>query len=776
MRARSSVNTSPPSLSALTAALRIALAVPGVALCTVASAAIVVTDTGAPSASTCTLAQAINAANAANGVSAAQTGSSTPPGNCAGAAAGMNYITFSGWPTITLAGVDNYWYGPNALPPIASLIIIGAYPGTGATLVAAHAGDPTPTAAHAFRFFYVSGGLAGELPQGTLVLGGMALRGGYAKGGDSGTGGGGAGMGGAIFNQGTLELDEVSLIGNVAQGGSSGQGAAIGGGGMGQDATQSGGGFGGSLGGTFGGGGGGEAYCRGGGGGGFISGSNGTGGGNGFYSSYGGFGGGKGRLGGRDGYVFYQGTPGSGDGGDGGGYWRKNYCIFAGLPGAGGPFGSGGSVGGEYIPPDGYYAGYYIGTGGGGGVGGGGGGGRYFQNGGNGGFGGGGASFGGRGGFGGGGGDGGLGGFGANAGGAGMGGAIFSHRGTVRLMNVTAIGNAARGGLGNGSGLGAVLFNLNGVATVEFSTLAGNSLSGNNGPSEAAGASNGTIYSLAYGNKIEDGTASSATLYLSKSIVVATQGVPGGRSDDIAVNRVDGDQANASNLTYLASNFASHVRAADNVVQSGSTPGNADPLLGAPDIYRGSPYPFTVLPIGLNSPAYNAVSCAESDATTNHSDGRGAARPQGGGNCDIGAFEFDGDYVFGNDFDPSLRVAHQDYVPAHCAAVANTLDIYWQEVDSVDPTCNGIEHTDGALADAADGSFTMNGVSVTNACLAPAKYSFALSADKYRLIGSDTIHSVPMTLTLSSDGACYVGHWTSGPYDLTATIWKFPTQ
>ena len=263
---------------------------------------------------------------------------------------------------------------------------------------------------------------------------------------------------------------------------------------------------------------------------------------------------------------------------------------------------------------------------------------------------------------------------------------------------------------------------------------------------------------------------------MGKSIVVATQGVTGARSDDIAVNRVDGDQPNASNLIYFAPNFVSHVRAADNVVQTGSTPGNADPLLGPPGVDRNSPYPLVVLPIGAGSPAYNAVNCTESDAKTNHSDGRGAARPQSGGSCDIGAYEFDGDYVFGSNFDASLRVAHQDYVPALCTAVANTLYIYCQDVDCVDPTCNGIEHTDGSLADAADGSFTMNGVSVTSACIAPAKYAFALSQDIFRLIGSDTLHIVPMTLTLSSDGACYVGHWTSGPYDLTATIWKFGTQ
>jgi len=759
-----------PSLSPLTAALRMALAAPAVFCAADAAAAIVVTDTGAPSASTCTLAQAINAANAANGISAAAVGSSTPPGNCSGAVSGFNSITFSGWPTITLNGIDNYWYGPNALPPIVSTMSIGNYPGTGATLVAAHAGDPTPTTAQAFRLFYVSGGFAGELPAGTLLMSGMTLKGGYAKGGDAGLGGGGAGMGGAIFNQGALGLYGVSLIGNVAQGGSSGQGTKLGGGGLGQDATDSGGGFGGPLGGTFGGAGGGEAFCRGGGGGGFISGSNGAAGGNGYYTSYGGAGGGKGRLGGVDSYV-YHGEEGDGDGGDGGGYNRGNYCNFAGLPGAGGRFGNGGSVGGEYIPPADGYDGYTIGSGGGGGVGGGGGGGRYFQKGGSGGFGGGGASWGGRGGFGAG-GDGGAG-FGASNGGAGMGGAIFNHRGSVRLLNVTAYGNAARGGAGNGSGLGAVLFNLNGIATVEFSTLAGNSLSGNNGPNENAGESNGTIYSLAYGNKIEDGSASSATLRLSKSIVIATHGVTGARSDDIAVNVIDGDQANASNLLFLAPNLAGHVRSAAKVVQSGNSPGNSDPLLGPPRIESGVPHPFLVLPIGASSPARNAVDCAESDATTNHDDGRGVARPLSG--CDIGAYEFDGDYVFSSDFNAPLRNAHQDYDPAHCAAVASTLDIYWQEVDSVDPTCNGIEHTDGSLVDAADGSFSMNGVSVTNACISPAKYSFTLSPDKYRLIGSDTTSNVPMTLTLGSDGACFVGHWTSGQYDFTATIWKFAT-
>jgi len=114
-----------------------------------------------------------------------------------------------------------------------------------------------------------------------------------------------------------------------------------------------------------------------------------------------------------------------------------------------------------------------------------------------------------------------------------------------------------------------------------------------------------------------------------------------------------------------------------------------------------------------------------------------------------------------------------EYVPAHCAAVANTLDIYWEEVDSYIPACVGIEHTDGSLVDAADGSFSMNGVSVTDACLLPSKYAFTLSADGKTLSGSDTLFNVPMTLTRSDDGACFVGHWIFGDLNFVATIWNF---
>lgn len=119
----------------------------------------------------------------------------------------------------------------------------------------------------------------------------------------------------------------------------------------------------------------------------------------------------------------------------------------------------------------------------------------------------------------------------------------------------------------------------------------------------------------------------------------------------------------------------------------------------------------------------------------------------------------------------------EDYNPANCDAVKNTLNIYWEAVGGDSTGCTGIEYTDGSLADAADGSFSMNGVSVSNlACIYTAKYTFSLSPDKQTLSGADTQEGIPMSLTLTNDQACYVGRWISGPDIFVATIWAFPSN
>ena len=616
---------------------------------------VLVTDDGTPTASTCTLAQAINAANDANGVAPSSYGSATPPGNCATPESGANTITLD-IPTVTLATADNYWYGPNALPPIASTIVISCM---GTTIRAVHTGDPIPTTANAFRLFYISGGM--ELPTGSLTILNAVLQGGYAKGGDSNAGGGGAGMGGAIFNQGSLTLSSVSLVGNTAQGGSTNVGLdTFGGGGMGQDGGSfDGGGFGGAIGTPgpdliYGGyrsvG---SGLGAGGGGGGFISGSNAGA----TYLRDGGTGGGNGGLGGAGGNsdVNAGGSPGDGGGG-------SAVSGSHGIGGYGGYFGSGGDLN------------LSLAGGGGGGVGGGGGGTMSGGGGGGGGggFGGGGGGVGdtggGGGGFGGGGGAGGsssatgVGGFGGGydsmklnaTGGAGMGGGIFNHAGMVHLLNVTATRNAANGGAGsascsppcNGSGLGAVLFNLNGTVTIDFSTLAGNSLANSNG---TISSEDGSVYSLAFGNDISTGSATSATLKINNSIVYGTQVDAAGLGDDVVVNLI-GANADTASVVYSGTNIVHGVFRQIGVTASGTSPSNSDPLLGALSLYAEPPGFGTdtlVLPIGSNSPAYNAApNCLEADGTTIIGvDARTTSRPYAG-LCDVGAYEFDGDYIF----------------------------------------------------------------------------------------------------------------------------------
>ncbi len=527
--------------------------------------------------------------------------------------------------TYSFTSANNFWYGPNALPPITSAIVIE---GHGAVLEANPIGATTPTTADAFRFFYVSGGL--QLPSGALTLRQLTIRGGYAKGGDAGFGGAAAGLGGAIFNQGALNLDAVTLHANTAQGGNFNfQGYA--GAGMGEDAVgYQGAGFGGELGGSYGGLGGLGASGGGGGGGGFIQGANGNNG-DALNNVQGGIGGGLGALA----------TPGtSGDGGRGG-----NYGNAAGGAGGGGV---GGGGGGGAANPNGNGGAFGqggrggTGSGGSGGFGGGGGaaGGGFGFTGGAGGFGaGGGGSFGGVGG---------QGGFGGGAGsavsawggaGAGMGGAIFNHRGSVTLVNVTLSANQARGGsvyddqVGTpsrpGSGLGGAIFNLNGSLALDFCTLAGNSVAGSNAASESSGPGNGSaLYSLASGNKIEDGSASFASVSLSNSIVYGNSGA----MHALVAHRRSGASLNDSGVQYVGANIVSAHVELNGASSSGPQPLVADPNLGS--LADNGGLTPTHLP-ALGSPAIDAATALADSPDT---DQRGYLRLFGAA-PDLGAVE-----------------------------------------------------------------------------------------------------------------------------------------
>jgi hypothetical protein len=315
---------------------------------------ITVNSTAAPSASFCTLGQAIYAANLANNPTDATPDFATTIaplshsvattvgiGTCTGAAAGPNTIELSTYAgqTITFGidSPDNFWYGPNALPPIASTITIE---GHGATLFIQNGTSPR------LRFFFVGADAAS--PQtpgyntpgpGDLTLHNLTLTGGRQEGGSGGTGAGGAGLGGAIYNQGTLTVSAVTLTGNTATGGSGGNGTLLshGSGGMGENglADYAGGGMGGAVPSGTGETGNAAGPSNGGAGGGSANGTAGAGGAAWGHAGGSGGDGGGGGGGGR----FANGGGGGGFGGGGGGF-----------PGGGGGFG--GFTGANSLAPD----------------------------------------------------------------------------------------------------------------------------------------------------------------------------------------------------------------------------------------------------------------------------------------------------------------------------------------------------------------------------------------------------------------------------------------
>ncbi|WP_199188475.1 hypothetical protein [Haliangium sp. UPWRP_2] len=453
------------------------------------------------------------------------------------AGAGPHVITLKAGCTYSATAINNYWYGPTALPAIASDITIdGTQQGA---IIERSTGAPD------MRLFFVAGATLPPKQAGKLALKNVTLRNGQAKGGNSATaqwtGGGGMGAGGAVYVNGELSLMGVTVTSNTARGGSSGDAAGTpnytGGGGMGGASAAGGGGFRSATGND---GGGGVAGTEGGkaGGAGGTSATTGEAGGNASMTD-GGNGGGTRGLGGA-GAQDTGGTAGSA--GDGGGGGADELCGGGGGAGFGGDGGNGTNVM-DQCGGGGAFGGGGAQFRGGGGVGGGGGAGGLGGGGGFGGGGGAGQDGGGFGGFGGGGGAGNkpptrAGGFGAGSasydttatggGGLGAGGAIFVHLGTLRVVNSTLTGNTATGGsaglnggnaVGNGgSGYGGAIFNLNGTVELTNATVANNNVQAGSGTS--GGSADGSdVFNLSYG-----GGNPTATVTLKNSILANAPG------------------------------------------------------------------------------------------------------------------------------------------------------------------------------------------------------------------------------------------------------------
>ncbi len=572
----------------------------------------------------CTLGEAMLAANAGASVDGCQVQGSAPYS-----------IDLQQGQTYVLSEVANWWYGPNALPPVANAMI---FDGHGATL-------QVPSGTVRLRFFYVganptaTGTLGYHTPgAGSLTLRELTLTGGRQHGGDSQFGGGGAGMGGAIFNHGLLLLDRVTLQDNRASGGNTLLSSEDNhsGGGMGQKPVvdgnwdEHGGGFGGPVSPA------GSRGYPGLGGGGF--------GPNDHSPSESSNGGGvSDGLGGRSFSGDYRGGAGSGAGFARGGDFGYG-GLFTGFAGGGGGVGGGGGGCDSYKR-----AGAPCGSGGFGG----GGGGEFFDD-----------HQPGFGGFGGGGGNSGYGGFGGGAGsrhlgggGAGMGGALFNHGGTVIVLASTLTANDATGGSAlypfenpqSGSGFGGAIFNLNGRVEILASTLTANEV--HRGVGEVAGSeAGGAVYSLAYTLLQRQ-----ASLVIANSILSGSSTGETPTSDVVSyqpANLLPASCINCANQATVTLMFAG----AANIVQqllviggstSGPAPIAADPLL-QPLADNGGP----TMTFGLQpgSPALDVAGPQVHPETFSVIvvDQRGISRPadllavsNGAGNgTDLGAFEF----------------------------------------------------------------------------------------------------------------------------------------
>lgn len=693
---------------------------------------------GAGPAGQCTLRDALVVADTASNsalTSGAEPGGGLAARDCFGETSGSGSpytLVLAPAATYTLGKVDDYWFGPDGLPPISDTVTID---GDGSTIERSSASG-TP----AFRFLYVSGGLSG-IPAGSLTLKDLALSNGLARGGDANGGGGGAGIGGAIFDQGTVALEQVTLSGNEAQGGNANGGGGEGGGGIGHSSSGGGGGFGGSAPGAQGGAGGagGPASSTsggGGGGGGFGSGDP---GGAGSATGPGGAPGGQGGFG-----SFGQGgcCSGSGDGGQGG--------FGGGIPaagGAGGGFGAGGDSGSG---------------GGGGGVGGGGGATENQSNGGDGGFGGGGGSGlggsgGGGGGFGGGGGggvggfegDGGFGGGGANGsaggGGAGMGGAVFSLFGQVTVADSTLSGNSAVGGASGGNpgdGFGGAVFNVDGSLAVSGSTIAANTATdGAGGEDEGSG-----IYSLAFGNTIAAGAATSAAVTIGGSIVFGNSGLHG-----LYLNRVNGKATNTSTATVSSPSIIGAIGTDGGATMSG-TPITSNPVLGPLENNGGT---LETMAPGPGSPAFEAGSSC--DAT----DELGDSRPPTG--CDLGALQVTAP--------PTVATTAPSAISQTDATLngqinAHGLDTTYQFEVSTEGTFGTFTSVPAVAADAGIGTRTIS-VSASATGLVPSTTYY------YRLVASNgrgSSASVGQTFVTLPEGAPVVSTAAATRVSVSAAI------
>jgi hypothetical protein len=233
-------------------------------------------------------------------------------------------------------------------------------------------------------------------------------------------------------------------------------------------------------------------------------------------------------------------------------------------------------------------------------------------------------------------------------GGAGLGGAIFNDAGIVSLIDSTLTNNGAAGGAIDGSGAGGAVFNYNGSLTLNYVTMASNTVSSDptTGYSIADG---GVLYSL--GDSVGACSAGSnpctnntATLTIDRTIAVDSIGA----TSDVVIDSIHGTDSGGSSSTGSgAGNLIAMMAIQNGGTSSIGIIAGADPKLGILGHYGGT---SPVRALASSSIAVDALSCDDGPSAI-LIDQRGVTRPQGA-QCDIGAYEYDGDYIYASGFDP----------------------------------------------------------------------------------------------------------------------------
>ena len=225
--------------------------------------------------------------------------------------------------------------------------------------------------------------------------------------------------------------------------------------------------------------------------------------------------------------------------------------------------------------------------------------------------------------------------------------------------------NVAQGGVGldkfgeslqiggtAGSGYGGGIFNLNGTAAFNSCTIASNStIPGitylpfyyvTNIPTGSA--DGGAIYNLAYGNRIEDGSASLAQVTLLNTILADSIGA----AHDLVNNDVNGSQTNTALVKFCSLNLVMSCTNRGAASSFNAPSVTADPKLG-PLANNGGPTPTMALLPG--SPAID-----QGNSFGLATDQRGQHRPFV--LCDTGPFPGDGSDLGAYEFDsPILHIA-----------------------------------------------------------------------------------------------------------------------